>query len=154
MTAPAFSIRLAGAEDAAAVAPLFDAYRQFYDQPADPAGAGRFVLERLARQESEILIACDADGWILGFCQLYPTFCSVEAKPIFSLYDLFVLPAHRRAGVGRCLLQAAETLARQRGKARMDLTTARSNHAAQALYESLGWKRDDVFLAYSRSLGD
>jgi ribosomal protein S18 acetylase RimI-like enzyme len=36
----------------------------------------------------------------------------------------------------------------------MDLTTARSNHAAQALYESLGWKRDDVFLAYSRSLGD
>jgi GNAT superfamily N-acetyltransferase len=29
----------------------------------------------------------------------------VEAKPIFSLYDLFVLPAHRRAGVGRCLLQ-------------------------------------------------
>ena len=29
----------------------------------------------------------------------------------------------------------------------------RSNVAAQALYESLGWKRDDVFLAYSRTLG-
>ena len=47
-----------------------------------------------------------------------------------------------------------EALARQRGKARMDLTTARSNHAAQALYESLGWTRDEVFLAYSRALGD
>ena len=152
MTASAVSIRLAGPDDAAAVAPLFDAYRQFYDQPADPAGAARFVLERLARQESEILIACDADGWLLGFCQLYPTFCSVVAKPIFSLYDLFVQPAHRRAGVGRQLLQAAEALARERGKVRLDLTTARSNHAAQALYESQGWQRDEVFLAYTRVL--
>ncbi|MCK6388679.1 MAG: GNAT family N-acetyltransferase [Zoogloea sp.] len=154
MSAPAISIRLAGPDDAAAVAPLFDAYRRFYGQTADPEGAARFLLERLARQESEILIACDADGWILGFCQLYPTFCSVEARPIFSLYDLFVQPAQRRAGVGRRLLLAAEALARQRGKARMDLTTARSNHAAQALYESLGWTRDEVFLAYSRALGD
>ena len=153
MTAPALSIRLASPDDAAAVAPLFEAYRLFYDLAADPSGATRFLLERLARQESEILIACDAGGWILGFCQLYPTFCSVEAKPVFSLYDLFVQPAHRRTGVGRRLLLAAEALARQRGKARMDLTTARSNVAAQALYESLGWKRDDVFLAYSRTLG-
>jgi ribosomal protein S18 acetylase RimI-like enzyme len=35
----------------------------------------------------------------------------------------------------------------------MDLTTARSNHAAQALYESLGWVRDEVFLAYARRIG-
>lgn len=45
---------------------------------------------------------------------------------------------------------AAEDRARTDGKARMDLTTARSNHGAQALYESLGWKRDEVFYAYSR----
>jgi len=33
---------------------------------------------------------------------------------------------------------------------RMDLTTAKTNHAAQALYESLGWVRDEVFFAYNR----
>jgi len=34
----------------------------------------------------------------------------------------------------------------------MDLTTARDNQRAQALYESLGWVRDQVFLSYNRRL--
>lgn len=153
MSGPGITIRQACADDAPAIAPLFDAYRRFYEQAADLEGAERFLSERLARQESEILLACDDKGWILGFCQLYPTFCSVEAAPIFALYDLFVQPAHRRTGVGRTLLLAAEGLAREQGKVRMDLTTARSNQQAQALYESLGWQRDTVFLAYSRRIG-
>jgi len=83
----------------------------------------------------------------------YPTFCSVEAKPIYSLYDLFVSPEVRRSGVGKVLLQAAEKLAAATGKARMDLTTARTNKPAQAVYESLGWVRDEVFYAYSKTVG-
>ena len=31
-------------------------------------------------------------------------------------------------------------------------STARTNTRAQALYESLGWQRDDVYLTYSLSL--
>lgn len=153
MTAPGISIRLACTDDAPAIAPLFDAYRRFYEQDGNLETATRFLTERLARQESEILMAYDQKGWILGFCQLFPSFCSVEAAPIFSLYDLFVQPAHRRSGVGRALLLAAEDLAQARGKARMDLTTARSNLQAQALYESLGWQLDKVFLAYNRRIG-
>jgi ribosomal protein S18 acetylase RimI-like enzyme len=34
----------------------------------------------------------------------------------------------------------------------MDLTTAKTNLQAQALYESLGWLRDEVFLTYSREI--
>jgi ribosomal protein S18 acetylase RimI-like enzyme len=48
------------------------------------------------------------------------------------------------------LLQAAEAQAAKAGKVRMDLTTAKTNKAAQSLYESLGWVRDDVFFAYNR----
>jgi ribosomal protein S18 acetylase RimI-like enzyme len=58
-----------------------------------------------------------------------------------------VQPAHRRSGIGRTLLQAAEALALERGKVRMDLTTARSNHKAQALSRVPGLERDTVFLA-------
>jgi ribosomal protein S18 acetylase RimI-like enzyme len=36
---------------------------------------------------------------------------------------------------------------------RMDLTTAHTNTAAQALYESLGWTQDTVFRAYSKRVG-
>jgi ribosomal protein S18 acetylase RimI-like enzyme len=61
-------------------------------------------------------------------------------------------PVPARAAWAAPLL-AAEARAAADGKVRMDLTTARSNHAAQALYESLGWVRDEVFLAYARRIG-
>lgn len=144
--------RLASLDDLEVVAALFDAYRQFYEQTPDRALATSFIRERLERQESVILLAVNEAGQALGFCQLYPTFCSVEARPIYSLYDLFVAPEARRSGAGRLLLKAAEQLAAEHGKARMDLTTAKTNLAAQAAYEQLGWVRDEVFYAYSRHI--
>lgn len=146
------SIHTAIPEDAALIAPLFDAYRQFYQQPADAPAALTFLTARLERGESVILLARSPDGAAWGFCQLYPSWCSVLAAPIYVLYDLFVAPEARRTGVGRALLLAAEAHARATGHARMDLTTARDNHGAQALYESLGWVRDNVFLTYARHL--
>lgn len=149
-TATAF-VRTATLDDLPALARLFDAYRQFYAQPPDLPLAERFLRERLARAEAVVLVAHPADdaGELLGFCQLYPSFCSVAARPIQVLYDLFVDPAARRSGAGRALLLAAHAQAQARGMHRLDLSTARDNHAAQALYASLGWVRDEVFLSYS-----
>lgn len=147
---PAITTRIATLADLDQVAPLFDAYRQFYQQAPDLALATAFIGERMRREQSLILLAQDATQQALGFCQLYPSFCSVEAQPIYSLYDLFVLPEGRRAGVGKQLLLAAEEQARAHGMARMDLTTAKTNLAAQSLYQALGWVRDEVFYAYNK----
>lgn len=144
--------RLATLADLDAIALLFDAYRQFYEQAPDLPLATRFIKDRLQNNESAILVASDEAQQVVGFCQLYPSFCSVQAKPIYSLYDLFVSPAARRSGAGKLLLRAAERLAALRGMARMDLTTAKTNTAAQAAYESLGWVRDEVFYAYSKTI--
>lgn len=144
--------RLATWADLNAVASLFDAYRQFYAQAPDLALATAFIRARMAANESVILLALDAQGLAIGFCQLYPSFCSVEAQPIYTLYDLFVAPQARRCGAARALLLAAKALATSRQVARMDLTTARTNQSAQALYASLGWVRDDVFLAYNQRI--
>jgi ribosomal protein S18 acetylase RimI-like enzyme len=144
--------RIATLADLDVIAPLFDAYRQFYDQEPDLTLAKSFIHARLQNNESVILLASYETQEVIGFCQLYPTFCSVEAKPIYSLYDLFVSPEARRSGAGKVLLQAAEKLAVASGKTRMDLTTARTNMPAQAAYESLGWVRDEVFHAYSKSV--
>ena len=138
--------RLADLDD---IAPLFDAYRQFYQQPADLALATAFIGERMREGESTVLLAEDANGQAVGFCQLYPSFCSVAAAPIHVLYDLFVAKDARSSGTGRALMQAAQDFAEAAGSARMDLTTARSNSRAQALYESCGWQRDEVFLTYN-----
>ena len=139
-------------DDIRAVSELFDAYRQFYKQAPNRALAEQFIYSRLQNAESVILVAEDAQQTMTGFCQLYPTFCSVDATPIYSLYDLFVAPQHRKTGTGRVLLLAAEAQARRNGKSRMDLTTAKTNLPAQSLYAALGWKRDEVFYAYSKPI--
>jgi ribosomal protein S18 acetylase RimI-like enzyme len=144
------STRLAEQKDIGAVAELFDAYRRFYEQPADLPLATAFLQERFDKHESVLLVAENEAREILGFCQLYPTFCSVAAAPIYVLYDLFVKPEARNCGAGRALLLAAERHAVQNGFARMELTTAKTNLPAQALYESLGWKRDENFYSYSK----
>ena len=147
----ALAVRRAAPADLDALAPLFDAYRRFYEQPGDIALASAYLHDRLERGESVVLVA-EADGQLLGFCQLYPTWCSVAAARIFVLYDLFVDDGVRRSGVGRQLMLAAEAFGREAGAVRLDLSTARTNARAQALYESLGWQRDDVYLTYNLSL--
>ena len=78
----------------------------------------------------------------------------MAAARIFVLYDLFVDDGVRRAGVGRQLMLAAQAFGREAGAVRLDLGTARTNARAQALYESLGWQRDDVYLVYSLPLAN
>ncbi|MFC3114052.1 GNAT family N-acetyltransferase [Cellvibrio fontiphilus] len=142
-------IKQASASDVAAVANLFNLYRQFYEQAPDQTLAQGFIEARIRNNESVILLA-EFKGEAVGFCQLYPSFCSVIAAPIYVLYDLFVHPEQRGIGAGKALLLAAEAQAKRAGMKRMDLTTAKTNLTAQSLYESLGWVRDDVFFTYNK----
>jgi GNAT superfamily N-acetyltransferase len=146
------TIRLATASDAALVAPLFDAYRQFYGKPADPELALHFIGERLAHGDATIFVATGEAGVALGFTQLYPSFSSVSAGRIYILNDLFVAPQARRSAVGRELLEAAARFGRAQGALRLSLSTARSNAGAQALYETSGWVRDEQYYEYSLKL--
>lgn len=138
--------------DLDAIAPLFDAYRQFYQKPADLALARRFLDERFKRDESVIFVAEDASGAIVGFTQLYPALCSVAADRIYVLYDLFVTPSARGTGAGRALMETAEAFARQAGAYRLQLQTATTNVVGQTLYESCGWLRDNDFYVYEKAL--
>jgi len=152
MVTTAIAVRPAQQADLEQVAALFDQYRQFYRQAGDPALALAYLRERHERSESVLLVAETDPATVVGFTQLYPTFCSVAMAPIFLLYDLFVAPHARQRGVGRALLQAAALHAARVGAVRMELATARTNVAAQRLYQSLGWERDDEFLRYALTL--
>ena len=153
MAKPKVKTRPAQLRDLESVAVLFDAYRQFYEKPADLALARRYLTERFQRQESVILVAEDAGSKLVGFTQLYPAFCSVLADRTFVLYDLFVAATARGTGAGRALMEAAEAHARRNGAARLELQTAKTNVIGQTLYESCGWQRDNDFYVYSKGLG-
>lgn len=141
-------IRLAGPADLDTLVPLFDGYRQFYRQAASPERARRFLAERLTLRDSQILLAADEKHVGLGFTQLYPLFSSVRAVRTYLLNDLFVAQVARRQGVARALLVAAADHARNLGAASLSLSTALDNGPAQALYESVGWQREQGFCEY------
>jgi ribosomal protein S18 acetylase RimI-like enzyme len=143
-------VRRATLADLDELAPLYDAYRQFYEKPADLPLARRYLQQRLERAESVVFVAQRDRQPLEGFTQLYATFCSVAAAPYMVLYDLFVAPAARRNGVAQALMQAAEDYARDHGHSRLELQTARTNHRAQALYERRGWVRDEAFFVYAK----
>ena len=136
------AIRRAGLADLDALAPLFDAYRQFYGQPADLQRAHHWLRERLQRNESVVLLAM-RDGAARGFTQLYPMFSSVRTARTWILNDLYVAADARRCGIARALLDAAACFAREDGAAGIALETGRDNAAAQALYRAAGWSEED-----------
>ncbi|MEQ1599974.1 MAG: GNAT family N-acetyltransferase [Methylotenera sp.] len=146
------TIRPACIGDLEALASLFDHYREFYKQTANIELAKNFVEARLNNKDSAIFVAENNEGKLIGFCQIYPSFCSVAAAKIGVLYDLFVDSRARKTGAGRALMLAAHEYAANNGMVRLDLSTAKNNLAAQALYESLGWKRDEIFYTYSKNL--
>jgi RimJ/RimL family protein N-acetyltransferase len=55
---------------------------------------------------------------------------------------LMVAVSHRRMGVGRALLEAAEAWARQAGVRKLELHVFPHNEAAVALYEGMGYERE------------
>jgi ribosomal protein S18 acetylase RimI-like enzyme len=135
------SIRRATEADVDAVAPLFDAYRQFYRQPSDLPRARDWLRDRLQRDESVVFVA-ERDGDAIGFTQLYPMFSSVRIARTWILNDLFIAEAARRCGAARALLDAAAQFARADGAAGIALETASDNAAARALYVAAGWHEE------------
>ena len=134
------------------VAVLFDNYRQFYEQAPDYDGCRDYLEARIKNDESVIFVAADEAGELMGFTQLYHTFCSVARSPIIQLYDLFVDPSARRRGIGRKLMHHATDYAKASGASRLQLETGIENSQAQALYEQLGWVRETRFYAYALEL--
>ena len=137
---------------AAEIGRLFDLYRQFYLCEANLDLAIAYITERLEQDESTIFIAME-DETAVGFVQLYPTFCSVQAVKRFILYDLFVDSSVRNGGTGALLMNQAAEYAKQEGAARLDLQTDFSNVIGQHLYEKLGYKKvGETLHSYSLQL--
>ena len=139
-------IRKAVEADLVQLTKLVEQYRDFYQQQPN-SQTSSFLLERLKNNESVIFVA-QVDENLVGFTQCYPSFSTVSVSTVWLLNDLFVDPNHRGKGIASKLMQAAEEAAKSAGASRIWLRTAHTNEPAQKLYESRGWKQDEVFRRY------
>nr|RNJ67205.1 MAG: GNAT family N-acetyltransferase [Leptolyngbya sp. IPPAS B-1204] len=85
---------------------------------------------------------------MVGFTQLYPSFSSVSMQQVWILNDLFVAENYRKQGVANLLMDAAEQYAQDTGAVCIVLATQITNTAAQTLYESRNYVRDEAFYHY------
>jgi len=133
------------------VSHLFNQYRMFYGQASNLEGAKEFIKERIENNESFIFLALENNS-PAGFVQLYPIFTSVGMNRKWLLNDLFVAEDYRRHGVGRALMNKAKNLAVETSAAGILLETTKDNVKAQALYESLGYEKEDAVYFYNLSI--
>ncbi|MDH0302152.1 MULTISPECIES: GNAT family N-acetyltransferase [unclassified Pseudomonas] len=135
-----------------AAADLFNQYRLFYQEVDDLPAARAFLQANLETGNSRIYLLLDNNDQAIAFAQLYPATCSLAMKRFYWLYDLFVAPHARRGGHARYLMQRLSEIFRAEGAQRLSLDTARTNLAAQALYESLGYEAERDFVTYHKML--
>ncbi len=136
----AFEIVEASTFDLSALAQLFNAYRQFYEQESDLQGASTFLAARMKQKDSILFMAIDEEGMPVGFAQLYPLFSSVGMKKTWLLNDLFVLPDFRGQGVSRLLISQCKELARNTGANGLQLETGKTNAVGNRLYPAEGFE--------------
>jgi GNAT superfamily N-acetyltransferase len=136
-------VRDAGAGDVERLLELFGALAD-YEQLRDELRADEESLREALfgdRPAASALLA-ERDGATAGYALFFPTFSSFRVSRGIWLEDLFVLPEHRKAGVGRALLSAVA--ARVPGAdGRLEWAALDWNELALGFYRGLGARMMD-----------
>ncbi|KAL4702393.1 hypothetical protein ACJJTC_005669 [Scirpophaga incertulas] len=82
-------------------------------------------------------LVAEINGEIVGYALCNRAYSSWTRRAMY-LEDLYVAPAHRRAGVATALLRALCQMAVSEGVNRIDWHVLVGNASAQAFYEQLG----------------
>ncbi len=112
-------------------------------EPAVAAAYWRGVVE-----PGVVLLLAEADGEVVGTVQVRPAE-SANGRHRGEVCKLLVGPAHRRRGIARALLGAAEEAARAEGKTLLALDT-REGDRSNALYRSVGFVEAGRIPGWSR----
>jgi GNAT superfamily N-acetyltransferase len=124
--------------------PLIAAYQRFYEVDQIDEERNRAFFRRfLSPSEDGMLLGARDSGEIVGYACLYWHFSSLVAAETVLMNDLFVSETARARGVGRALIEASATVARERGAAYLEWATAPDNLTAQRLYDSTGAERSE-----------
>jgi ribosomal protein S18 acetylase RimI-like enzyme len=109
-------------------------YAEEVDRPLE------VVKERLADSRNHVFGAFSEDGQLVGMATLRREE-RVRTDHKAFLFGMYVLPEHRRQGIGRALLEAVISRAEGLGVRQVNLTVNSENSAAVLLYEACGFER-------------
>lgn len=116
-----------------ALAEIVDRYRAHYGEDSDTVGSAAWLDENLNSNRLRAFVAED-NGRFVGFAITMDVPASLRLAHFWQIRDLFVLPTHRRLGVGRALLASVRAAAIASGALRLALQTEDDNDPALRLY--------------------
>lgn len=136
------TIRRAERADADALLRLIEALAHYEKlEPPDAGARARLIEDGFGpnpRYEAWLALV---DGAPVGYTVSFETYSSFLARPTLYLEDIFVLPEHRRAGVGYRLFRRIAQRALERGCGRMEWVCLDWNRAGLQFYEKIGARR-------------
>lgn len=114
-------------------------------KPPDAAASRRLIADIGGR--IRVLMA-EVDGVCVGYAIYLFTYSSFLARPTLYLEDIFVLPEHRRIGIGGRFFEALLREARREKCGRMEWVVLDWNAPAHRFYRKLGAKPLDDWNTY------
>lgn len=127
--------------DAAALVALLDEYARGETGGGKALGddaRARLPALLASRPHYAGLLAWEGDTAV-GLVNAFEGVSTFRARPLLNIHDIAVAASHRGRGVGRALLAATESLARERGCCKLTLEALEGNVGAIGLYRSVGF---------------
>jgi ribosomal protein S18 acetylase RimI-like enzyme len=130
-------VRRAEVEDIDSIGRLLCDFNREFDEPTpSPSVLAERARQLLTGGDTVVLLVGEGpDGLAVLRFRLAIWSSGLECY----LAELYVVPARRRQGVGRALMEAAMSVARDEGADTMDIGVDEPDEAARHLYESLGF---------------
>lgn len=138
-TTTSLNIRKATPEDMPALWRLLHNKAEF-DKKLDTLSATPKALEAGFFGQLNYIdaIVAESEGEIVGFASFFYNYSTFLTKPGLYIDDLFILPLHRRQGLGKAMLGYLAQIAIERDCGRLEWLVAIWNENAQAFYQRLG----------------
>jgi GNAT superfamily N-acetyltransferase len=133
------------------LAEIFDRYRVHYGEAAEASRTESWLEGNIRSGRLEAFVAED-DGAFVGFAFVVTVPASLRLGHFWQIRDLFVLPNHRRLGVGRALLDFISEAAYGAGASRLALQTEVDNIPALRLYAGSGYTAVEGYCALTLQL--
>jgi GNAT superfamily N-acetyltransferase len=131
-------VRAASAEDTATLLELFGALADYEQLRAELQATEPELREALfGERPAATALLAERGGEAVGYAVFFPTFSTFLARSGVWLEDLFVLPEHRGAGVGRALLAAVAARV-PHVDARLEWAALDWNELALGFYRGIG----------------
>jgi len=130
-------------EHRAAVLAMVDAYSMDAmgsAKPLDPEVWAR-LIPGLQRHPTTLIFLAFEGGQPVGVAVCFIGFSTFAAKPLINIHDCMVLSEFRGKSVGRRLLDAVESKARELGCCKLTLEVMDNNDRALRAYEAAGFVR-------------